>query len=279
MTKKGSIIVNNQKRDFRLHIPKKFDPNKKYALIIALHGRGMNSLGMELYSDLSKKADKKDFIVVYPNGTADSMGKNRSWNAGFCCNPAMDTYVDDIRFINELIRYLNEKYNVQKKEIYVTGFSNGGMLAYKLSEASPKKFAGIAVISGAFNGSVIKGRPYLFLSKIEPIPVLIIHGMKDKNIPYDGSSGKHEDSSFLSYKKTVEFWVQNNSISVKPKSNITKEYTENMYEQQGRSKVVSILIKEGKHRWFGGFSQIFGIYNKDKINATKQVVSFFGLDK
>ena len=48
------------------------------AVVLALHGLAMWDEIMEGFTDLTKAADKHNFIVVYPNGT----GLVQSWNAG-----------------------------------------------------------------------------------------------------------------------------------------------------------------------------------------------------
>ena len=96
-----SIKVDKVWRTYNIHLPKNYKSNSYYPLILGFHGGqqvATSSQGWKLFayqSKLSEKADSADFIVVYPEGMV--LNKNRSWNAGNCCPPAMNLNIDDIK--------------------------------------------------------------------------------------------------------------------------------------------------------------------------------------
>ena len=77
------------------------------------------------------KASAEGFIVVYPDGTS-RRAPLLTWNAGHCCGYAMEQRVDDVAFISALIEDLAARFPIDRKRIYVTGMSNGAMMAHRL---------------------------------------------------------------------------------------------------------------------------------------------------
>ena len=67
--------------------------------------------------------------MVYPDGL------NRAWNAGGgCCGTPGSSGVDDVGFVESAGRgAVRRDVAVDARRIYVTGISNGGMMAYRLA--------------------------------------------------------------------------------------------------------------------------------------------------
>lgn len=71
-----------------------------------------------------------------------------SWNAGSCCGPATVEKVDDVSYFRELIKVLIEKYNVDPTKVFVTGWSVGGFMTYRLACELSDAIAGAAPFEG-----------------------------------------------------------------------------------------------------------------------------------
>ena len=87
---------------------------------------------------------------------------------------------DDVQFILELIAYLTNQLNVDKRRIYAMGGSNGGMFTWELGQnsASAGLFRAIAPLIG------LPHRGYLSAAGNGGIlPVLLITGTRDKVVP------------------------------------------------------------------------------------------------
>ena len=121
-----SIFYDGQKREYIIHIPDDLPPAEDVPVVIALHPLNNTASSFESYTKFSDKADQEGFIVVYPQGIGNS------WNAGGCCDPAASQDVDDIGFIDALIDTLIEEQPVDAEKVFLTGFSNGGILSYVL---------------------------------------------------------------------------------------------------------------------------------------------------
>ena len=87
---------------------------------------------MEKFSGFSALADREKFLVLYPDGMG-LFGYLQHWNAGHCCGKAAKDKVDDVGFIAAAIEDVCDHLRVDRSRIYMLGFSNGGMMAYRFA--------------------------------------------------------------------------------------------------------------------------------------------------
>lgn len=152
--------------------------------MVALHGGLGSGQQFEQNSGFDGIAEANGFIVVYPNGTPiRAGGSSLVWNAGFCCSVADQSHenVDDVGFLSALITNLEGRYRVDKNDVFVTGHSNGAMMAERLACDLADKIVAIAVQAGTLGVSSCKPS--------QPVSVLEIHGTADQNIPINGGAG------------------------------------------------------------------------------------------
>ncbi len=257
-----NITVNGVNRSYLLHLPKNYDPDKKYPLVLFFHGYGNSPKIAEWYSGMSRKGDREGFIVVYPKGTGYGPGFYLSWNAGFCCDLAAKNKVDDVGFTKVLVESLEKNYSIDPSRVYATGHSNGALFVHRLGLELSDMFAAVAPLSGSVGGITtpknsamnngMKHPRLKFENKptFKPVPILIAHGKLDTVVPYGG--GKHQDTTFDSVDKTVSFWLKNNTCDLSSKE-ISKEngtITEKYVCQN--SAVEFVTYPDGHHAWFGG---------------------------
>lgn len=256
------LAINGTTRSYYLHLPKGYDPSKKYPLVLFFHGYGNSPKIAEWYSGMSKKADKEGFIVAYPKGTGYGPGFYLSWNAGFCCDLAAQRKVDDVGFTKALVESLENKYSIDSSKIYATGHSNGALFVHRLALELPHTFAAVAPVSGSVAGftkpepsmmnKTMKHPPLIFENKptFQSVPILIAHGKRDSVIPYNG--GTHQGTTFDSTEKTVQFWLENNKCDFKSKVTVEKNGTVTDTYTCPDSEVKFVTYLNGHHAWFGG---------------------------
>jgi polyhydroxybutyrate depolymerase len=112
-------------------------------------------------------------IVVYLQGlptnpSADPQGY------GWIYNPGHDGD-RDLKFFDAVLATLREKFPVDNRRIYATGFSNGGMFTYVLWGTRPNVFAAFASVAGRIV-------PAVHLT--EPKPILHVAGEEDTTVPF-----------------------------------------------------------------------------------------------
>lgn len=177
----GRILVGEDYRTFRIHVPSQLKNTKSVPLVIALHGGGTSGKSMERFSGLNQTADKFGFIVVYPDGSG-RIPDILTWNSGACRVYAKTHNIDDVAFLRQLINHLCSRFNVDPGQVYVTGISNGAMMAYRLAAEIPDRIAAVAAVAGTLDVD-----PKAVQA---PVPVLHFHGTDDEYVPYNGGLGK-----------------------------------------------------------------------------------------
>ena len=188
---KRTITVDDLKRIHWIHVPPKYDAKKPSPVVLALHGATMDAKIMEAFCGLNKTADEKNFIVVYPNGTGPG-GLFQTWNAGrFPGELNKNNSADDVKYLGKVLDDVEAALKVDRKRVYVTGMSNGGMMCYRLASEMSDRIAAIAPVAGTI--AVEKYDPK------RPIPVLHFHGTKDTLVPFNGHFKMKETPSFMRF--------------------------------------------------------------------------------
>jgi polyhydroxybutyrate depolymerase len=212
---------------------------------------------------MSAKADKENFLAVYPSGTG-RLSDVPTWNAGNCCGYAIQNHVDDIGFFRALLEKIERDFAVDRKRIYFTGISNGAMMSYRVACEMSGQVAAIAPVEGALN---VDCHPS------SPVSVLIFHGTADRLVPFNGGStpfqigGKREDNSVAG---AVDFWVKRDACSAIPEHQETSEVDTDKYSQcQNHTAVALYAIQGGRHMWPGV------VPSGNSVPATDLIWSFF----
>jgi polyhydroxybutyrate depolymerase len=271
------LLIHGTERTFRAYIPDGLASKTGLSLVIALHGGGGNGKAMEKVSNLSETARKKGFIAVYPEGSG-RFKRMLTWNAGSCCGYAADTRVNDVAFIDALIRFMAVEYHVDPARVYVTGMSNGAMMAYRLAAEIPERIAAIAPVSGTFQ----PGQNAM----LQPVPVLHFHGTADAFVPWDGGRGSRslQKVDHAPVEGTIARWVEANRADTRPAVEIMPDRfndgtTVTRYRYAAGSdsdRVVLYKIEGGGHTWPGrsGLHHRFGRTTRE-ISANDIMWEFF----
>ncbi len=251
VNKDGSITVDGRKRTYFVHLPPRYDHRTPTPVVLVLHGAGGSPEGVERVSGMSEKADKENFIAVYPRGTG------QTWNSGKCCGDALLNDIDDVAFFRKLIEKLERDYAVDPKRIFVTGFSNGGMMAYRLACELSDKIAAAAPVEGAQN---------LNCHPSNPVSIIVFHGTSDRLVPFKGGTSPFHTPDA----EAVDFWVEHNGCSTTPKRETTPALQIDTYTGcKDGTEVELYAIKRGRHAWPG--SRMSG----NSVAATDLMWAFF----
>jgi polyhydroxybutyrate depolymerase len=266
-------------RSYLKYIPESVNIEKPTDIFIGIHGYTGTASGFqkETTGGFNKSADKYNFITIYPQGlffNPDLKNQNSfisSWNdlvgsrtkspAGEICANDADKYpkypgcteggrcswtscTDDIGFIKKIITHLNKDINI--RDIYVLGMSNGGMMAQSLACNSPELFK--AVIN-------IVGMQHIGLSCIpdRPVNFIIYGGFHDNTVP--PINIKSSDGYFYEpMNNTFNSWSKKFKCKTYSKNNYV--YFDTFLKNQSSDcsdnvKVISILNMDRGHLWPG----------------------------
>ncbi|HBS06753.1 MAG TPA: hypothetical protein DEA96_17420, partial [Leptospiraceae bacterium] len=148
-----SVKIDDIRRTARIYVPSGFQ-SRKLPVIIVMHGSGSDGQSVAIQSGMSKAAQQRGFIAVYPdamplNPTQRADAENpRVWSDGTGRGYAGEHPENDLQFIRSLIQHVMEKLPVDEKEIHIAGFSNGGSMTFRLAREMPDLFSRVAVVAG-----------------------------------------------------------------------------------------------------------------------------------
>lgn len=238
-----SISYGGVERTYLLHVPGAYDGTRPVPLVLALHGIGLDASEMARISGLSAQADASGFVVAYPNGT----GLQKSWNGGHCCGEAAKNNVDDVGFVRALIDELATLLSIDPARVYVTGFSNGAIMAYRLACQLSDRVAAVAPVSATQiredQQACQPGRS---------VSVIHFHGTADRLNPYNGGTTA-AGFQFVPVEEAMGFWAGRNECPGQPKrSEAGKVRHEVLGPCSQNSTVELYTITDGEHAWPGG---------------------------
>ncbi|RZL44805.1 MAG: phospholipase [Pedobacter sp.] len=269
-----SITVDGRARSYVLNLPPNYYEGESFSMVIAMHGGGGDALQFEASTRLTEKANASKFIVVYPEGVkSNGVLEARTWNAGACCDFAVENKIDDVKFISLLIDKLVSTYKINAKKVYATGHSNGGMLSYRLACEIGNKIAAIAP-----NGcSMVTAS----CNPARPMPILHMHSALDTKVPAAGGFGSGVGTAGINFTPIVDilnFWSGKNTCSTTSQvlvNNSNYKFTK-WSNCIGNNTIQYYLTTDGGHAWPGGLQgSAIGDNPSKVINANDLLWDFF----
>lgn len=268
----GNMTVDGRNRYYLLNLPSNYNEASDISLVIALHGGGGKATQMESDYLLTEKANKEKFAIVYPEGVqSEGILGVRTWNAGTCCDYAVEKNIDDVKYISLLIDELLKKYpKLNPKKVYATGMSNGAMLSYRLACELSHKIAAIAPVAG----TLATTQP---CKPSRAVPILHIHSKLDEKVPYGGGVGIF-GFYFPPVEDGLNTWVKNDGCNATTKTvTILNKYTLIKWTNCNNSSTIEFYFThDGGHSWPGGLhSRAAADEPSTAINANDLIWAFF----
>lgn len=153
-------------------------------LVIGLHGLYQLPASFASESRLTSYGRAHGFAVAYGEG---ARGR---WNAGSCCAQAT---TDDMTYLVDVVSDISRRVPIDRRRVYVVGFSNGGMMALRAVCERPDVFAAAGVMSGALTSPCRATPPH----RTDAVRVRQLDGADDRTVPADGSESASLGMSFL----------------------------------------------------------------------------------
>lgn len=269
------LRIDGVDRHFLLRVPRDvLGRAARVPLVVVLHGGGGNAENGERMTGFTPLAERERFIVVYPEGTTRRRARLLTWNAGHCCGPAMEQRVDDVRFLGALIDTLIATLPVDPERVFVTGLSNGGMMAHRLGREAPERVRAIApVIAGLFGDEVPPQRP---------VAALIINGAGDRSVPPEGGppggrgAAAWDGTPVRPTEEQGGFWARANGCAPLPSRETAGTIVRDTYRCPPAYPVQHLIVRDNAHAWPGGQrGTAFGDRPSRTVDATKLIWEFF----
>src|SRR5690606_10166507 len=160
--------------------------------------------GFAAITDFTTVAEEEGFIVVFPDGL------NNEWSyLGGIVSGEIFNMPDDVAFLSTLVDDLALDLNVDLSRVYLTGFSNGGFMTYRMAcNPEPNRFAAYGVA-----GALLYPEMEQMCITAPARPVLVEHGTEDTSISWDGITHMPEPGTLAvtrSVLQSVSFFVARN---------------------------------------------------------------------
>lgn len=155
---------------YLLYLPDHYSeqPQQNWPVLLYLHSADARSNDLQKVKQeglpyVLRMGRKLPFVVVAPLCSPEEWWDSR-WS---------------LENLNVLLDELTEKYRVDSKRIYLTGWSMGGAGSWKLSSDYPTRFAAVVPISGR---TQLK-----YVAQLQNMPTWAFHGAKDTVVPVNES--------------------------------------------------------------------------------------------
>lgn len=153
-------------REIHVYAPSGLKENSP--LLISCHGMDQDPNYQQSNTHWEAVADTAGFVVVYPRGgtgmsTWDIQGDK------------------DTKWMTEIIDQMYTDYKIDKKRVYLSGFSMGGMFTYHSMSKIADKIAAFAPTSGTNVFGASKA--------MRPVPIIHPHGTNDDVLQYNQVEG------------------------------------------------------------------------------------------
>ena len=186
---------------YRILYPENYDSKKKYPLVLFLHGAGERGddneqqlkHGVKIFLEAQ---NRKQFpcILIVPQCPIDSYWSSvkvdrSSRPLKFDFNYSYEIS-QGLRLAMALTKQTIKQESVDKKRVYITGLSMGGMGTFEAVYRFPKRFAAAVPVCGGADTDAYK-------KKHAKVPFRIFHGDADVVVPVGFSKAMHDKLVFL----------------------------------------------------------------------------------
>lgn len=285
-----SVETPQGTREYLLFAPNQTSSNDPRPLVIMLHGFGGSGANAAKETGWSEKATQKNFIVAYGEATrpdrslAPHFRKNpQAWNDGSGRFHAATEKIDDVAYIKTLIEHVSQNHPIDPNRIFVTGFSNGASMAFRVGAELSELVAAIAPVSGT-----------CWLEKPKPsksISLCYITGTADSLNPIEGGypklafGGKEQGGAPKPPVQTfIDQWAQalqcpspTEQLTIAPGVQ-QRIYRPDPNKATKGSEIHYVTIEGLGHHWPGGVSLVPNILvgkPSKKLIATDLIWDFF----
>ncbi len=125
---RATLILNEQEREYFVHLPAEFRPGQVYWALVAVHGGGGTGSSFGMAAEMRRWAEELGLaaIVVAPSFSNDDFLASRF--------PALG----EGEFLDRVLDELRGEYRLRPK-ILLTGYSRGGQFSHRFALQNPEK--------------------------------------------------------------------------------------------------------------------------------------------
>jgi polyhydroxybutyrate depolymerase len=236
-------------------LPSRYTGRTPMPVVMELHGYGVSAIEMALLTQLGPYGNRNGFITITPQITRTIPYWQTSSNG------------KDVAFLRGVLAKVTSTLCVDLNRIYVTGYSNGAIMASVLACVDAGQVAAIAPVSGVANPARC--------NPSRPVPVVAFHGTADPLVRYTGGLGPvaytlplpsgtrgtisnllgpavPQSTSGPSIPAITSAWAKRDGCASKPTSRVVATNVALIaYTCPGTNAVQLYRIRGGGHTWPG----------------------------
>ncbi len=279
---RSHVYWENVKRTYLVHVPQSYDGTAPMPVMVVLHGGGGSAeFGYRVHgwTDLS---ERRGCLVVFPEATAEDPNRPaavrenpRIWNDGSRRSAVARRNVDDIGYLGAVLDSVQEAFAVDTNRVFVTGFSNGASMSFRVGVELARRIAAIAPVSG-----------HLCLENPQParpLSMLYMIGLADPINPLEGGPTVSPWGSRRikpPVMDSISTWLRLIQASDEPEVMRDSDGVRQIRFGPGETGCeVQLHTIEGQgHEWPGAQRTLPSIISgpqTDKLNATEVIWDFF----
>jgi polyhydroxybutyrate depolymerase len=269
-------------RIYLLHAPDVYDSATPRPLMVVLHGGGGSAEFAHRVHGWRDLSQREGCLVVFPEASAEDPARiagirenPRIWNDGSRRSAVARRNVDDIGYLASVLDDVQDNFAVDANRVFVSGFSNGASMTFRVGIELSDRIAAIAPVSG-----------HLCLQELRParsMSMLYLIGLADPLNPFDGGPTTSPWGARRQKPQVMESilnWVDLVGASHEPTSTHQRDGVKHVHFGPGETgHEVQLYTIEGQgHEWPGAERtlprSISGPQTK-KLNATQVIWDFF----
>jgi len=158
------------------YVPESCTPDRKWPLVVAMHGRGGTAETFFDLTNLFQVAEARKFITVFPQAGIHQQKLGGLKNVLYWNGIYEGTPIDDVAFIRAMVADVESRLPIDQGRIYACGQSSGGIMADVLSTCASDLFTACASWSGMYHPKKVHGT---YPRTAPVIPTLFLCGAED----------------------------------------------------------------------------------------------------
>ena len=185
-------------------------------LVVELHGRGIDPGMFDRWTGYGELAEAEGFVLAMPYAL------HGVWNDGRFNGPGWSGLeaVDDVGFVLAIADELIAAGTVDAGRVYLVGMSNGAAMAGRLAWQHADRFAAVAQVAGTASSNVVATA-----GGAGPVPIMEIHGTRDRANPYDGGGPtgllmrlliRRRADPAIAVEEWARLWIERNRVDATP---------------------------------------------------------------
>jgi polyhydroxybutyrate depolymerase len=257
-----TLPVGAQERHYLAYLPFNWWAERDtLPVVLMLHGSGGTARWTLTETSWDHTAEAEKFLLILPEGSRVDfhqppgfLHNPQVWNDGSPRGQLAHPAADDVAFLATVLDDVEHRFPVDRRRVYVTGFSNGAGMTFRLGADLSPRLTAIAPVAGLC--PLPNPRPQ------KPLPTLYLIGTADPLIPLNGGDVVSPWSGQIEHRPpvadTLRRWARGLDCPEKPVQNSVEDGVRRAVYGPGREGVelLAYFIEGLGHHWPGGQGQL-----------------------